>query len=126
MPAANILPSVPFAIARQAIVGADRTIFGYELFDRSVQSDRHTAATDAQMLFNMVSSADPESLGGKKAIFINCTHDSLAGGHLDLIDPARIILEIPPLPISQLDQIQNRLAPLEGLTRRGFRLAFDY
>lgn len=113
-------------IARQAILNEDRAIFGYELFDRSVQADRHTGATDAQMLFNLLSSADAESIAGKKTLFINCTHDSLAGGHLDLVAPERVVLEIPPLPITHIDQIQTHLASLEGMRRKGFRLAFDY
>lgn len=114
------------AIARQAILNHDQKIFAYELFDRSVKADQHTGATDAQMLFNVLSSADGESLAGTKTIFINCTHDSLAGGHLDLISPERVVLEIPPLPNAEIESIQTHLISLEGIKRRGFRLAFDY
>jgi EAL and modified HD-GYP domain-containing signal transduction protein len=73
-----------------------------------------------------LSSADAESLTGRKTLFLNCTHDSLAGGYLDLIAPERVVLEIPPLPISQVDQIEIRLAGLQDVKRRGFRMAFDY
>ena len=114
------------AIARQAILNQDRAIFGYELFDRSVQADQHTGSTDAQMLFNLLSSSDSEVIANTKTIFINCTHASLAGGHLDLVAPERVVLEIPPLPITEVDQIQNHLTSLQGMQRRGFRLAFDY
>ena len=113
-------------IARQAILNEDRAIFGYELFDRSVSPDAHTAASDAQLLFNMLSSADAESLASRKTLFLNCTHDSLAGGYLDLIAPERVVLEIPPLPIAEVDQIETRLAGLQDVQRRGFRMAFDY
>ena len=113
-------------IARQAILNEDRAIFGYELFDRSVRPEAHTAASDAQLLFNMLSSADAESLASRKTLFFNCTHDSLAGGYLDLISPERVVLEIPPLPISEIDQIETRLAGLLDVQRRGFRMAFDY
>ncbi len=116
----------PGRIARQAILNEDRAIFGYELFDRSVRADAHTAASDAQLLFNMLSSADVESLTNHKTLFFNCTHDSLAGGHLDLIAPERVVLEIPPLPITEIDQIETRLAGLQAVQRRGFRMAFDY
>ena len=116
----------PGRIARQAILNEDRAVFGYELFDRSVAGDQHTAASDAQLLFNMLSSADTESLTGKKTLFLNCTHDSLAGGYLDLIAPERVVLEIPPLPISQVQHIETRLAGLQDVQRRGFRMAFDY
>lgn len=114
------------AIARQAILDHSRNVFGYELFDRSTTSTEHTASSDAQLLFNALSLAENDSLAANKTIFINCTHDSLAGGHLDLIEPQRVVLEIPPLAISQIDQVQNRLPSLEAIKRRGFRLAFDY
>jgi len=113
-------------IARQTILDENQGVFGYELFDRSVQTDQHTSATDAQMLFNLLSSADVEALAGKKTIFINCTHDSLAGGHLDLVSPEWVVLEIPPLRINHVDQIQTYLTSLQGMQRKGFRLAFDY
>lgn len=108
------------AIARQAILNQDRAIFGYELFDRSVQADQHTGSTDAQMLFNLLSSSDSEVIANTKTIFINCTHASLAGGHLDLVAPERVVLEIPPLPITEVDQIQNHLTSLQGMQRRVF------
>lgn len=114
------------AIARQAILDHERTVFGYELFDRSLQSNEHNAASDAQLLFNALSLAENDSLASRKTIFINCTHDSLAGGHLDLVAPERVVLEIPPLPLSQVDQIANHLPALQQLQRRGFRMAFDF
>jgi len=114
------------AIARQAILDESRNVFGYELFDRSTQSQEHTAASDAQLLFNALSMADNDALASRKAFFINCTHDSLAGGHLDLVAPERVVLEIPPLPLMQVDQIANRLPVLQALRQRGFRLAFDF
>lgn len=113
-------------IARQAVLDVQRAVFGYELFDRSVAADQHTAASDAQLLFNALSVADNEFLVGKKTIFINCTHDSLAGGHLELVRPENVVLEIPPLGISELDQIPTRLVRLQEIHKRGFRLAFDY
>ncbi len=121
-------PSEPesIAIAHQAILDSQRTVFGYELFDRSLRSNAHTAASDAQLLFNVLVHTDSEPLVGNKAIFINCTHDSLAGGHLDLVSPQHVVLEIPPLPISQIDQIHDRLPSLQAAQQRGFRLAFDY
>ena len=116
----------PIAFAHQAILDHDRAVIGYELFDRAVLSHGHTAASDAQLLFNVLSAVDSDSPIGNKTIFINCTHDSLAGGHLDLIAPQRVVLEVPPLPVSEIDQVQNRLPNLQEIKRRGFRLAFDY
>ncbi len=122
---ANHAPA-SIAIARQAILDAQRMVFGYELFDRSVQADQHTASSDAQLLFNLLSMADNEPLVEHKTLFINCTHDSLAGGHLELVAPDHIVLEIPPLPVSQVDQIKTRFTTLQTIRARGFRLAFDY
>lgn len=126
-PAASPTPTGPgLAIAHQAIVDLRRRVFGYELFDRSVGIDQHTARTDAQMLFNALSSGSDGALGAHAVYFINCTHDSLAGGHLDLVQPEKVVLEIAPLPISQIDQIQTRLPALQDMHKRGFRLAMDY
>jgi c-di-GMP-related signal transduction protein len=113
------------AIARQAILNAKREVFGYELFDRSVKIDEHTAASDAQMLFNVLSLTDNQALAGQKAIFVNCTHESLSAGHLDLVELPSIVLELPALPASKLDQIEDYVPRLQEMQRRGFRLAFD-
>jgi c-di-GMP-related signal transduction protein len=113
-------------IARQAIVDENRAVFGYELFDRSTASDAFTAASDAALLFNALSYAGTEALVGSKIVFINCTHDSLAGGHLELIHPEKVVLEVPPLAAEATDEeITGRVPALQALRKRGFRLAFN-
>ena len=113
-------------IARQAIVDESRAVFGYELFDRSTAHDAHTAASDAALLFNALSYAGSEALVGRKTVFINCTHDSLVGGHLELIHPDKVVLEIPTLsPQATAEDIANRLPTFDALRQRGFRLAFN-
>src|SRR5512139_2916538 len=84
------------AIARQAILDEGRNVIGYELFDRSLAADAHTAASDAELLFNVLSHAEHQALMGRKTMFINCTHESLSGRHLELIHPERVVLEVPP------------------------------
>jgi EAL and modified HD-GYP domain-containing signal transduction protein len=124
-------PTIPDAdnmavIARQAIVDQDRAVYGYELFDRSTATDSHTAASDAALLFNALSYAGTEALVGSKIVFINCTHESLAGGHLELIHPEKVVLEIPPLPDgTSAEDIEGRVPTLQALCTRGFRLAFN-
>ena len=114
------------AIARQAILNAERAVFGYELFDRSTASDGHTAASDAAMLFNALSYAGSETLVGRNTVFINCTHESLVGGHLELIHPDKVVLEVPVLAAdATAEQIEALLPVFQGLQERGFRLAFD-
>ena len=113
-------------IARQAIVDHNRAVYGYELFDRSTASDAHTAASDAALLFNALSYAGTEALVGKKTVFINCTHESLAGGHLELIHPEKVVLEVPPLPdTATQEEIDQRVPVLQALRERGFRLALN-
>lgn len=119
--AENLVP-----IARQAIVDGDRAVFGYELFDRSTSNSAYTAASDAALLFNALSYAGAESLVGNKLVFINCTHEGLTGGHLELIHPHKVVLEVPILPegANALD-IQATAVTLASLRQRGFRLAFS-
>jgi c-di-GMP-related signal transduction protein len=113
------------AFARQAILNLNRSVFGFELFDRSHASGAHTSASDAALLFNVLSHAECEVLMERKLIFINCTHDTLASGHLELVPPERVVLEIPPLNAPQPDDVETHLMALTDIKRRGFRLAFD-
>ena len=112
-------------IARQAIVNADRAVVGYELFDRSQGAGAHTAASDVTLIFHALSHAGTEDLIGRLQIFINCTHNSLAGGHLDLIQPDKVVLEIPPLDQPDAESIEDRTPVLSSLRERGFQLAFS-
>ena len=124
-PLAENTPPTPGLIARQAIVDEKREVFGYELFDRSTGAHQHTATSDAAVLFNMLSGADAEMLVGKKTVFVNCTHESLSGGHLELIHPEKVVLEIPTLPNDPPEEIEARAVVLRDLRSRGFRLAFN-
>lgn len=117
---------LPLSIARQAILDSTSKVIGYELFDRSLESGAHSAASDAQMLFNVLSNSYEEGSAVNTTFFLNCTLDSIAGGHLDLVAPERVVLEIPPAPISQSDEIQDRLFSLIEIKKRGFRLAFEF
>ncbi len=113
-------------IARQPIMDAQRAVVGYELFDRSTPADAHTPASDVALIFNALTHTGSESLVGKLTIFVNCTHNSLAGGHLDLIQPDKVVLEIQPVDGHSAQDIQNRALILAELRRRGFRLAFNH
>jgi EAL and modified HD-GYP domain-containing signal transduction protein len=113
-------------IARQAIVDEAHNVYGYELFDRSTAASDRTAATDAALLLNALSYAGTEALVGKKTVFISCTHESLAGGHLELVHPDKVVLEVPSLgENATAPEIEARLATFNALRQRGFRLAFD-
>ena len=113
-------------IARQPIVDATRAVIAYELFDRSTAVDAHTPASDIALIFNALTHTGSESLVGKLTIFVNCTHNSLAGGHLDLIQPDKVVLEIQPVEGHGAPDILARSHTLAELRRRGFRLAFNH
>ncbi|MBS0292479.1 MAG: EAL domain-containing protein [Proteobacteria bacterium] len=113
-------------IARQAILDEQRAVYGYELFDRNTAANSHTAASDAALLFNALSYAGSEALVGQKTVFVNCTHESLAGGHLELIHPEKVVLEVPTLAANATpEQIAQVLPTLQSLHARGFRIAFS-
>jgi EAL and modified HD-GYP domain-containing signal transduction protein len=116
----------PTAIARQAILDKNRAVFAYELFDRSQGANAHTQASDAELLFNVLSHAEHGAQIGDKLMFINCTHASLSGNHLQLIQPERVVLEIPPLPGNPPEEIEKWLPILLDIRRKGFRLAFSH
>jgi c-di-GMP-related signal transduction protein len=114
------------AIARQAILDAERNVIAYELYDRSKKFAEHSAASDAEMLFNVLSHAELQSLMGRKLMYINCTHESLSGKHLELIHPERVVLEVPPVPDHSAAEIEARIPAMEAVKARGFRLAFGH
>jgi EAL and modified HD-GYP domain-containing signal transduction protein len=113
-------------IARQPIVDARREVVAYELFDRSTAIDAHTPASDIALIFNAMTHTGSESLVGKLTIFVNCTHNSLAGGHLDLIQPDKVVLEIQPVEGHGAADILSRSHTLAELRKRGFRMAFNH
>jgi EAL and modified HD-GYP domain-containing signal transduction protein len=114
------------AIARQAIVDQDRAVYGYELFDRAHAAGAHTAASDAALLFNVLSLVDTEALMGKKIVFVNCTHEGLEEGHLELVQADRVVLEVPPLADPVKERIEEQVQVLARLRQKGFRLAFGH
>lgn len=112
-------------IARQAIVNVHKDVIGYELFNRSRAPNEHTAATDVIVLFNALSHAGSEELVGSKLLFVNSTHESLAGGHLDLLNPDKVVLEVEPLGHVAATEAVARLPILRALRERGFKLSFN-
>lgn len=113
-------------IARQAIVNVDKDVIGYELFNRSRAPAEHTAATDVILLFTAMSHAGREDLVGTKLLFVNSTHESLAGGHLELLNPEKVVLEVEPLGHVASTEAVARLPILRGLRERGFKLSFNH
>lgn len=113
-------------IARQAIVNVDKEVIGYELFNRSRAPAEHTAATDVLLLFTALSHAGSEDLVGTRLLFVNSTHESLAGGHLELLNPEKVVLEVEPLGHVAAAEAVARLPMLRSLRERGFKLSFNH
>jgi c-di-GMP-related signal transduction protein len=113
-------------IARQAIMDDKGKVFGYELFDRTRPFRTHDASSDAQMLLKVLSHADTASLLGKRKMFVNCTIVSLKSDHLELIEPERLVLEIPLVTGHDPVDIESALDTLTALRDRGFKLAFNH
>jgi EAL and modified HD-GYP domain-containing signal transduction protein len=116
-------------IARQPIVDAKRGVIGYELLhrrhpDADAVTEEMTAATDAALMFNALSNIGSEALFGSKLAFVNCTRETLTGVHLEIVDPERIVLEVPPIEGNPAADIAAVTEALDQLKMRGFRLAF--
>ena len=130
MPAALIPTGGDIAvIARQPIVDAKRGVIGYELLHRrnpcaDAVTEVMTAATDSALMFNALSNIGSDALFGKKLAFINCTSETLNGVHLEIVDPERLVLEVPAAEGNAADLIAATAETLAQLRKRGFRLAF--
>jgi EAL and modified HD-GYP domain-containing signal transduction protein len=111
-------------IARQAIMNGQQAVIGYELFNRSRHT--HTVASDMILLFTALSHIGVQELVGEMLLFVNCTHESLTGGHLELVSPDKVVLEIPALGYATSEEVAARLPILMGLHERGFHLAFGH
>ena len=124
-PQPDVAQTDTISIARQAIVDDKGKVFGYELFDRTRRFSEHDAASDAQLLFNVLSQADTATLMGKRTMFVNCSHESLGSEHLELVKPDRIVLEIPPVTGNDQATIDGAVQALAEARGQGFKLAFN-
>ncbi len=125
-PASGKALPTPNLIARQPIVDGKRAIVAYELFDRSTAQDAHDAASDISLIFNAMNHAGDELALGRVDIFINRTHQSLGDGHLDLVQPDKVVLKIPLLPEGDEGDIDRVSQSLAEVKRLGFRLSFGH
>lgn len=113
-------------IARQAIVDAQRNVVAYALYDRSTQNQLHDTGSDISLLFNAM--ADTSNALGvqSKTLFINRTHQSLLGDHLDMAMPGKLAIEVAPIPDHDPAAIATLHLTLSDLRERGFKLIFDH
>lgn len=112
-------------MARQAVVDRAQAVVGHALFNHTPGLDAHSAASDVILAFAALSHAGGEEIVGPQLLFLHCTHDSLVGGHLELLPAAQTALVIPPLPASaSAADIAARVPMLRSLRDRHFQLVF--
>lgn len=116
-------PEPAFRIARQPVLDVSGRALGWELFNRS--HAQHTSASDVQLLFAAMVHVGANDLCDDGLLFINCTHDSLAGGHLDLVPPEGVVLEIEHREGLPVAEIVARTPILRELSERGFKLCLS-
>ena len=120
MTAATVAAKVPAPglIARQPILDVHRNVVAYELYDRSTVNKAYNVESDIFLTFSAMNHLGDEMLQGPLLIFINRTHQSLSGGHLDLVRPDRVVLDIGPVPGHVKDDIDNLAMTLRELRER--------
>jgi c-di-GMP-related signal transduction protein len=115
-----------FSIARQHIVDADKSVVGYELFNRSQGERAHSLASDVSLVLNVMAQSGVKLVNGQADLFLNATHESLTGSHWDFLVPQRTIIEVPPVAGHGAADIEETRLQMQTLRKRGFRLAFNH
>ncbi len=118
-PAIDAPPAAISALSRQAIVDERRAVYGYALFEQP--RDR---ANDSTVVLDALSDSGSNAVAGEKVVFIHCALENLDALHLDLLDPAKVVLEVDAPPGSSEEDIERGRAALVKIRTAGFRLAF--
>jgi EAL and modified HD-GYP domain-containing signal transduction protein len=115
-----------FYVARQPILGRDKTLFAYELlfrdslentFPKNINDNEATAKIIEGTEFNL----GLESLTQGTLAFINFTHDSLINGYPLLLDKEQIVVEI----LETAKPGKRLLATCISLKEKGYAIALD-
>lgn len=114
------------SIARQPIVDAQRMVAGYELFHRVPASHNSLAFARVPLGLTALVESGASFATSKTDLFLSCQHSALAGPHWDLVDPAKIVIDVQLLEDPTPERISSMAAVLVQLRTRGFRMAFDY
>jgi c-di-GMP-related signal transduction protein len=125
---APVMPKVAVQglIARQPILDVNRNVVAYELFDRSTAPNAYDVESDIFLSFSAMNHIGEDVLLGPMLMFINRTHQSLMGGHLDLVRADKVVLKVGPVPGHLKEDIESLQHTLQELKNRGFRLAFNH
>lgn len=116
-----------FYMARQPILDAQGSTFGYELLFRSTEKNAYDPtvggdAATARLLINTIVEAGLDSIVGDKKAFINLTQHFLESPEmLDLIVPGRCVLEV----LEDVEVTDQVLSGVEALRAKGHTIALD-
>ncbi len=114
------------AIARQPILDGQRTVLAYELFHRVPAASAGTNFAHAPLGLNALVESGASFATSKTDLFLSCQLSALTGPHWDLVDPAKIVIDVPLLEDPSPENISATAALLGQLRSRGFRIACDY
>jgi c-di-GMP phosphodiesterase len=112
-------------VARQAILGPDRGVIGYELLYRDgwtgvAQIDNHSQAT-ADVIVNALGVIGIAGVSGGHALFINLGDADFFDEVAEVLPPDRVVLEILET-MSPSDDLYERCTEWKAM---GYRLALD-
>lgn len=114
------------AIARQPIVDAQRMVVAYELFHRVPAAPGNPAFARAPLGLTALVEGGTSFATSKTDLFLGCQHIALTGPHWDLVDPGKIVIDVPLFEDPTPERVSATAALLAQLRTRGFRIAFDY
>lgn len=116
-----------FYIARQPILCADSTTYGYELLFRSSNTNAYDPTVDGRtatsiVLFNAVVEVGMRNLVGNGFAFINLTDEFFVSPELlELLPPKRCVLEV----LETVVVTDEVVAGVEALIAKGHSIALD-
>lgn len=116
------------AFARLPILDARRAIVGYELVDngQALPGDEDAAQSrDADLLFNAMA-LPAQASGEQRLLIVRCRLETLEGGHLDLADPQRVVIEVTLPAQADAARITAGAILLAGARQQGFRVALRH
>lgn len=129
-PATTFSESPPAAaaevfVARQPILNADRSTYGYELLYRSHRGNAFdgtdAAAATARVISNSYLTIGLDQLVGGNRAFINFDRASLVGGLPAMLPQETVVVEI----LETVQPDSEVLAACEALKKKGYLLALD-
>jgi EAL and modified HD-GYP domain-containing signal transduction protein len=124
-PAAEAASSQLF-VGRQPILGADQSIYAYELLFRDAADASGARITDnvaatSRLLINTFNNLGIERVLGDKKAFINVSAELIESDVLELLPCERVVLEV----LEHVEPTAELIDRCEDLVAKGYALALD-